>query len=625
VTTSDQIGSTSRPKRRLPDPPVTVSLAMDPSGTPVSEPVVAEPGVEQATDRPRSRRFELGVALAYLIMALWVVRRLWTQPHQRILVSFPPDQFQFELWLTHATRIFTHGENPFFFHQVNYPDGVNMLANTGTFGMTIPLVPVTSLFGPSVSFAVMCTVAPFLTSLAWYFLYSGRLLRTRLAAAVAGAFCGFGPGVLAQDNVHPNIAMQAALPLIFWQVLRIRDRRTPVWKPGVLLGLLVIYQFFVNEEMLLQTALFCLLFVLLWAWFNRPEARNLARRLLVFGGIGGAIALVALVYPLWYQFRGPQHYPGLGSFTSLFGLDIASFTAYGTYTLGNGLISQKLTNGVVEEASFYGWPLVAMVPVWTAVLWRRTAVRAAAITAVLFLIGSLGEHPHVGGVLHAHWPAPWALVAHLPLLDSIIANRLAMMAIPVVAVVIGLTIDELPPRGTGTMWRTVTIIGLVAALVPAIPIPFTAQTRKPVPAFITDGTWRQYVPAGRSMAMVPIPVGIYGIEAEQWTTATSGDLPIVGGYFVLPNTFKLDNSSVVLRPTLTLFQKLRDTHKARPVTEADKRAALADFRYWRSSVVVLDPYDPDVRLVEKTMDALIGFAPTYVDGVWLWNLQPLIG
>ncbi len=47
------------------------------------------------------------------------------------------------------TRIFTHGENPLFTPQLNAPDGVNLMANTGLLGLTVPLVPVTLLFGPA--------------------------------------------------------------------------------------------------------------------------------------------------------------------------------------------------------------------------------------------------------------------------------------------------------------------------------------------------------------------------------------------------------------------------------------------------------------------------------------------
>src|SRR5205814_7875437 len=102
---------------------------------------------------------DLRVAALYLLGGLWLTLHLWVDLNGRVLVSFPPDHYLFEFWLSHAARIFTHGENPFFTTQLNYPFGVNVMANTAMFGMTIPLVPVTLLFGPKASFAAMVMLA----------------------------------------------------------------------------------------------------------------------------------------------------------------------------------------------------------------------------------------------------------------------------------------------------------------------------------------------------------------------------------------------------------------------------------------------------------------------------------
>jgi hypothetical protein len=600
-------------------------------GTAAEHEVGAE-GQQPVAGRPsrlRRLRTDLLVALGYLLGGLWVTAHLWTDINHRVLSSFPPDQYQFEFWLAHTARVFTHGGDLLFTDRLNYPTGVNMMANTGTFGMTIPLVPVTLLFGPVVSFAAMATMAPFLTALGWYLLFSRRLVRFRPAAAIAGAFCGFAPGIVAQDNVHPNLAMQLAVPLIVWQVLRMRDRDVAPWKPGLLLGLLVVYQFFINEEILLFTALGCLVFVLAWAAFNRVEARRAAGRLLVGLITGGALALALLAYPMWYQFLGPQHYHGFGDLATLFGADLLSFTAYPTYSLVTGQDSALLANNVVEETTFFGWPLVVLAFAWAAMLWRRTEVRAAVVTAIAFTVASLGDQFHVAGKAR-DVPAPWSLISDLPLFDSVIPSRFTLALVPLLGMLIALTVDRLlaqPTTGARAGLRTVLLAGLAIALVPIIPMPFDVVGRDPVPPFVTSGQWRSYVPPGHSMALVPIPTGKTGITAMQWSAAVRAEIPLAGGYFAGPNPQDPKMGGMFgppLRPIITMFYEIVDTGKVPTVTEEDRRHAIEDLRAWRVSVVVLSPYEPSGKIMRQTMTKLLGFEPRFTGGVWLWDIRTLV-
>ena len=605
----------------------------EPSGDAV-EPGGGEPEQpELAGPRARWRRIprvppDLLVVVVYLLGGLWITAHLWVQLRSRVLNSFPPDQYLFEFWLSHATRIFTHGENPFFTQQLNYPTGVNVMANTAMFGMTVPLVPVTLLFGPHVSFAVMVMLAPCMTAFGWYLLFSRRLVKSRWAAAVAGAFCGFAPGIVAQDNVHPNLAMQLPVPFIVWQLLRLRDGKTAPWKPGLVLGLLVVYQFFINEEILLFTAIGCLVFVLAWAGYNKPAARQAAGRLVIGLLVGGGVALVLLAYPMWYQFYGPQHYHGFAKFASLFGADVASFTSFPTHSLAGGPDSAKIANNVVEETTFFGWPLVVMTFVWAAMLWRRTEVRAATISIGVFAVASLGNHLHVAGKARST-PAPWSLVSHLPLLDSVIASRLTLAIVPLLGMLIALSLDFLltqPHDRLGRGFRLVGLAGAAIALVPVFPTTFSVVSRGPIPAFITAGTWRSYVTPGHTLVLLPIPTGATGIAAVQWTAATLGDIPIAGGYFVGPNPQSPDSEGMFgppPRPTLTLFYRLASNHHVPSVGPADRDNAVTDLRFWRAAVVVLHPKQQYADIMRPIMTDLLGFPPQFVDGVWLWDVRAL--
>jgi hypothetical protein len=394
------------------------------------------------------------------------------------------------------------------------------------------------------------------------------------------------------------------------------------------LGLLVVYQFFINEELLLMTAVACLTFVLSWAAFNRAEARRAVGGVVTGLTVAGGLALVLLAYPMWYQFFGPQHYRGFGSFADLFGSDLASFTAFPTHSLAGGAESGRLAGTVVEENTFFGWPLLVMAIVWATMLWRRIDVRAAAITAVLFGVASLGSHLHLGGKVRSV-PAPWWLVAHLPLLDSIIATRLALAIIPVLGMLVALILSRLLTPATGVIGRRVQMIGLagvLVALVPLIPTPFSGVSRPAVPKFISTGEWRSYVPAGRTLVPLPIPSGAIGVAGVKWVAASGADLTIPGGYFIVPERQGPNPKGIFgppPRPTSTLFLQIKMTGKAPVIGPDDRRHAIEDLNYWRAAVVVLNPRQGQFTTLLTTMTNLIGFAPQWTDGVWLWDVRSL--
>jgi hypothetical protein len=52
--------------------------------------------------------------------------------------------------------------------------------------------------------------------------------------------------------------------------------------------------------------------------------------------------------------------------------------------------------------------------------------------------------------------------------------------------------------------------------------------------------------------------------------------------------------------------------------------AIADLRYWRAAIVVMDLVEPRDELKWKTMTALIGFEPRAIDGMWVWDVRALV-
>lgn len=569
-----------------------------------------------AGDGPVARRgrwrADVGVIMLYVAGALLITWPLWRDPGGLDPASNTSDPPFFAWMLIHATRIFTQGENPLASPMLNAPLGVNLMANTGLLGLTVPLVPVTLLFGAGVSFALLTTGGLAGTATAWYVVARRHLLPTRLSAAVAGAFAGFAPGMINHANGHPNLIAQFLVPVIVWRALRMRRVRD-----GVILGLLVTWQAFINEELLFLTALAGGLFVAVYALARPERVRPAVRPFLRAGGVAVAVAGALLAYPLWYQFFGLGHYRGLPGFVLGYGADLASFPAFAKLSLLGQAPSDATLAPTPEENTFLGWPLlIALVPivVWQ---WRRVAVRGLAAVGVVFFALSLGRTvTDRGRVLLTS--GPWKLLDHLPLFDSVVPTRLALVLIPVIALLLGYAVagaQALPDR----LGRVAVLVALAGALLPVVPRPLPVTPRPAVPVFFTSGDWRGYLPPGRSILSADTTWN-GNIEAMSWANATDQGYAVVGGYFLGPDPSGRGSYGPVARPTAGLLADVGYRGGVPQVTDAQRAQAAADVRYWRAGLVVLAGDAPHAADLRATLDQLFGPARR-VDDVWLWPVS----
>src|SRR6476659_9670226 len=149
-------------------------------------------------------RADAASILIFVLLAVAVYGRLWANLPNGYLVSSGMDQNLFEWFFAVAADSVWHFRNPLFTYLQNYPYGVNMMANTSVYGLGIPLFPLTLLFGPTVTWAVALTASLAGTATAYYWVFSRHLVRSRLAAAISGGFCGFAPAMISHGTAHPN-------------------------------------------------------------------------------------------------------------------------------------------------------------------------------------------------------------------------------------------------------------------------------------------------------------------------------------------------------------------------------------------------------------------------------------
>ena len=574
---------------------------------------------EPAAARPTPRWADLIAVALYLALALWVTSGLWRHVDALALVSGASDVHFFEWTLIHATRIFTHGENPLFTSQLNAPNGVNLMANTGLLGLTVPLVPVTLLFGPAVAFTVMLTGGLTATAWAWYHVLSRHLVRCWPAALVGGLFAGFAPGMISQANGHPDLVSQFLIPFIIWRAISLRTARD-----GIVLGLLVTWQAFLNEELLFQTGLAVAIFVVVYAMFRPAEVRARVRPFLA--GLGSALvtAGVLLAYPLWFQFFGPQSYRGLPDLVLRLGTNVRAFAAFAQSSLVRHGASHSSYGGPPEENTFFGAPLliaVGLIVVW---LWRRhVAVRALTAVALVFAVLALGRTVAIGDrtVLQQ---GPMSLLGRLQLFDSVVPTRFGLALIPVIAILLAFSVQAAATASHAWLrygWPLV----LAAALLPIAPTPVLTQRAAPVPGFFTSGQWRQYVPGGQSVFAVDSVFWVGSFTTMDWDDATGQQYPMVGGYFLGPFPGGTANYGPPLRPTAELLINIVEYGWSTRITAVQRATFRADLRYWHTAIVVLSPQAPHYDQLRTVLDRLTGEPARQVPGALLWDVRTLSG
>ncbi|MBA3488400.1 MAG: hypothetical protein H0T78_02470 [Longispora sp.] len=564
----------------------------------------------------------LAAILAFAVGAFYVTAELWAAPASRVPATNFEDYSLFQWFMAHAAHAVTHGENPLFTYAMNVPDGVNLMANTAMLAIAMPLVPVTLLFGAHTSIIVAFTASYFLTATAWYWLFTRHLLTHRGSAFVGAAFLGFSPAMIAHGCGQPNLVAQFMIPLLAWATLRLRE---PGWRAivrnGVVLGLLAVIQVFINEEILFLTALALLLLVLSYAVMRPREARDHVRPFITGLGVAFLVAAPLLAYPLWFQFFGPRSYHGLPGYLGKYIAPIDSYVTYPRQSiLGSAERAAEVSLSPCEEHTLYGWPLVIVLLASIIWLWRNAMVRALAVTAMVFIVLSVGADITLGELTI---PGPWQWLEVLPLFNVVTPSRFGLLTTVVAGVVWALGLDRaltVTHKRLATRWIPYVVAAVV--LVPLAPRPLPAIDRQ-VPEFFTSGEWRGYIPPGTSLVSVPLPSR--NQEVLRWAARTTIGFDLASGYFLGPTgtNNRTGRFGPLPRPTENLFQQVASGATVE-IDQSRKAAALRDLRDWRASVVALDVKHPREQQLRDMVTELLGFPPQQVSGLWLWDVRSIV-
>ncbi|MFD9794546.1 dolichyl-phosphate beta-glucosyltransferase [Streptomyces sp. NPDC059070] len=563
-----------------------------------------------------ANRTSLVLLTLFLLSSVLLYKGLWADLGRGYLADSGQDQNQWEWFFAVTADNVAHLRDPLFSTLQNYPDGVNLMGNTPMLGLSVPLAPVTLALGPTVTWALVLTLGLTATAFAWYRLFAKWVTGNRWAAGLGGAFAAFAPPMISHANAHPNFCVLFMIPVIVDRALRLCSPAANVRRDGVLLGLFTAYQIFLGEEVLLLASLGMLLFALSYALARRHVVRAAAGPLAKGLGVAALVCLPLVAYPLTWQFLGDQSYRSVLHGDAAGNSPLSFLRFSGRALLGDEAVADKLALNRTEQNAFYGWPLIALAFAITVRLWREPLVKALAATAVGAAVLSMGQKiriPYTGVEL----PGPWRALAHRPLFESVIEGRVGMLCAPALGALLALAAARLAAaRGAG---RAFGLAAVAAALLPIVPTPIPVTERAPVPAFLADGKWREYVRPGESVVTVPVPDPA-AADALHWQVKAGLGYPVPGGYFNGPwGPDRIGIYGASPRWTSNLLHDVRYGGAIPDIGAAWREQARQDLAFWRAGLVVLPPQDNDDALY-KTVSRLLGREGRRVDGVWIWDV-----
>ncbi len=573
------------------------------------------PSTPAAPVTGRSPRRAAAAALAvYALLAVALFAGAWRSPTRTSVGGTldPPLHMWFLRWTPWAL---SHGHLPFFTHHLNFPVGVNLLWNTFLPLPAIVLWPVTVSLGPIAALNTFVTLNVALSAWSAYLLVRS-LVTSRAAAFVAGLVYGFGPYMAAHSAEHSNLTAAFVPPLLFLALAEIlvRQRRS-ARRSGVALGLLLLCQLLITEELLATEAIAGVVGVAVLIVLHRREVAARARHALRSLGWSAGVFLPLAAPLLLYQFFGPRPVHGVIQPPNVFVSDLANFvspTGFQAVGPGGPWSVRHWTGNPLEHTAYLGVPLLALLIYAAAKLWARPLVRFCTILGASLAVLSLGAHLHVGG-RDTHIPLPWGWFERLPVVANILPARLTLYVDLLVAVLLAVFVDHLlgrRPRGRRVP-GLIAVAAVVLSLAPVVPYP---TARIDLPRFFTGEGVRR-IREGSVVLVAPWQQ-LYPSAPMLWQAASGMRYRMAQGYFIAPGRDgKPMYGATFSRLSFTML-RIQGGNEVE-MTDAVRADIQRDLRAIDVSSIVVGPMDHQDKMLQF-FASLLGRDPEPVDGVYVW-------
>lgn len=578
-------------------------------------------------------------AVVYSGLAVFAFWNLWTSPSPVHQAGAGGDPSQGMWFMSYWPWALLHGHQPLSTVVANAPYGANLMDTTSVAFPSLLVMPVTLLFGPVTAYDTAMTLAVASSGVACYALLR-RFVDWWPAALAGGLVFELSGYLVGQASVHLHLTF-VALPLLIGLVVAelIQPRRS--WRPevlGLILAGLIVAQYFSSSELVLTTALvvaLTLLAVAASAWVAHRPLRPTAGRVLRAGGVAGAVSMVVLAYPIWWIGHGAQATNGIPGGARDFGADLAALIVPSPMQViappwAVHVASHFLDNGLGENGTYLGLPLVLLCAAGAVWLWPRPVVKVASVMMAVSLVLALGPSltwdgpTDLPGYGRGAW-LPERLLYHLPFGSQIKTVRFGLFTAVFAGLLLAVVLDELrsvlATRRSGRL-RIPSLRGATPAAVAAVCLlplapswPY-ATDATPVPAFFTT-TAVNTIPPGSTVLLYPFPTFADASAAAMvWQAESFMRFRIVGGYFNVDD----GRGAVFFNRVSSTYTSLQAMYldSPRALTPPVRSAMDAELRSWEVTTVVADPEGAAGARGVAFLTDLIGRPPTAVAGAEVW-------
>lgn len=500
--------------------------------------------------------------------------------------------------------------NPMFSDRVIAPTGVNLMWNTWIPLPALVLSPLTLLAGPVAAFNTAVTLGVALSGFCMY-LAALRYVRARGAAVAAGMAYGFAPFLLVHAYAgHSNLVIAFVPPLLLLSIDSIVVRQTgSARRAGLLLGLLMLTQLLITEELLASEAVAVAVGLVVLAMVGRHHLSGRWRHALAAVGWALLLFIPLAAYPLWFQFFGPEVPHALVADKNFVVTDLLN-VVLPTYAQGVDpgfaqSVALHYMGNSGEWGGYIGLPML-VIAAWTAVRhWSMALVRVVSLSALVLLLVSFGSSLHVAGV-DTHIPMPGTILAHLPVLENLLPARFAAYVALLTALLLAVFIDRMPRTVRSRRVLQTASVLLVVAFLPPLPFPTRPAT---TPPFFTTTRPRPY-PENSRLLVLPFAHDFYTADAMRWQAEARMSFSMPEGYIIT----RLPSGQSVQGPapsvTSVVFAGIVAGSTTLASVSRDQRASIAaDLRGWNIEGVVLVDGTPHGDAVAELVGAIVGSGP----------------
>jgi len=572
--------------------------------------------------RSAGRRPDLLALIVYCGLGCLLFLPALRAPQTRI-IGFNGDAQQTMWFLRWTPWAVSHGVDPLLTGYINHPSGVNLMWNSLAPVLGIALWPVSATAGLVVAYNLLLAGEVVLSAWCAY-LAIRRLVGHPLGAALGGLMYGFSPYLLSHAHGHAKITFALLPPLLLLalhEILVTQGRRPHT--AGVVLGALLTVQLLVYEEGVALALIAGAVGTAVLALAARPQVRGRAAhatRALCWSAATFAVLAAA---PLAVQLAGPDRITATVPGGSVYVTDVANLvvpTDFQQVAPGPATrVADRFSGNEVENGSYLGVGLLAIVALAAVWLRARPVVRWALPTAACLTLLSRGPQLHVGGHV-SRIPLPWRVIEATPVIGSALPVRLFVYVDLVVGLLLAAVVAGVlaAPRPRPRALAVGALVALSAVtLLPRLPFP---SSTVPVPAFFS-GSGVASVPEGSVALVAPFAHDGPTSSTMLWQAEAEMRFRMPEGYFigVRANGVRADGP----RPSATAsamlaIQRGRDAPRLTPELRS---RLLGELAVWQVETVLVGPMPHRDGMV-RFVSSLLKGPPRQMGGVLIWRLRP---